>query len=137
MTLLTVSAVARKAGLTPDAVRWNARQGYLIAITVPRGASGEMRVFEESAVEQWLADREVLGRTPQKATGRRVRVPSTPAARNQRFSLICPCCDARFVQTRTNQKYCSARCVLRQGQRNSRARKQQEQAQYQWLLASS
>jgi DNA-binding transcriptional MerR regulator len=58
MSFLTTKAVAVKAGLTPDAIRWHERQGNLLALKVERSPGVFMRLFVEEDVERFLRQRE-------------------------------------------------------------------------------
>jgi hypothetical protein len=123
MGWMTTAAVAVKTGLTPDAVRWNERQGYLPAIKIPRGKGADMRLYEEAEVDRFIAARlhpERRGRL------QRVRVATQvhDSGRDGRFARIpCPVCLRLFRRRRANAKYCSSPCARVQAARNVYARK--------------
>lgn len=58
MNLMSTKAVAMMLGLTPDAVRYHARQGHILAIKVERSAGEFQRLFVREDIERFQRQRE-------------------------------------------------------------------------------
>jgi hypothetical protein len=57
MSFLTTKAVALRAGLTSDAIRWNERHGRLLSIKVDSGHGHYQRLYLEEDVERFIKER--------------------------------------------------------------------------------
>jgi DNA-binding transcriptional MerR regulator len=58
MDLMTTDAAAKMANLTADAIRYHARKGHILTISVQRGATGSMRLFVREDIERFVSQRE-------------------------------------------------------------------------------
>jgi len=57
MNLLSTNKAALLAGLGPDSMRYHARKGHLVTITIDRGHGRIERLFVQEDVERFLRDR--------------------------------------------------------------------------------
>jgi DNA-binding transcriptional MerR regulator len=57
MNLLTTKKAAALLGLTPDAVRYHARQGHILCIRVERGEGEFQRLFVQDDIERFQRQR--------------------------------------------------------------------------------
>jgi hypothetical protein len=57
MAFLTTKAVALRAGLTSDAIRWNERRGRLLSIKVDSGHGHYQRLYLEEDVDRFIKER--------------------------------------------------------------------------------
>lgn len=73
MSFLTTKAVALRAGLTSDAIRWNERHGRLLSIKVDSGHGHYQRLYLEDDVERFIKER--AKRMQAKATAKATLEP--------------------------------------------------------------
>ena len=73
MSFLTTKAVALRAGLTSDAIRWNERRGRLLSIKVDSGHGHYQRLYLEEDVARFIKER--ARRAQAKATAQAALAP--------------------------------------------------------------